>query len=99
MRINMVIGGGACAAVGLTLTIVEIKGYQLATQIIRDLRWDNPLFGDSNAPSIPIWLNNLRWAKIMLAVGIILLIAGTAVTVYGLLTNPGEAKNPITEQE
>ncbi|MBR2259668.1 MAG: hypothetical protein IJ899_20495 [Blautia sp.] len=90
MRINMVIGGGTVAAVGLTLTIVEFKGYRLATQIIKDLRWDNPLFGDSNAPSIPIWLNNLRLAKIMLVVGIILLLAGIGVTIYGLFTNPRE---------
>ena len=85
MKINLVIGGIACGAVGLMLTIIEIKSYRLATQIIYDLRRDNPLFGDSNALSIPIWENNLHWAKILLTAGVVLLLIGIAVTAFGLL--------------
>ena len=83
MKINSYIVGAISGAASAVILPISYKNYRLAKEVIRSLESDDTLFGLSNAPSIPIWHDNLFSAKIFLAVGGFLLAAGVFLIFLG----------------
>ena len=83
MKINSYIVGALSAALSAVVLPISYKNYRLAVDVIRSLESDDTLFGLSNAPSIPIWRDNLFRAKIFIGVGGFLLAAGILLIFWG----------------
>ena len=83
MKINSYIVGAISGAVSAVVLPISYKNYQLAKDVIRSLESDDTLFGLSNAPSIPIWHENLFRSKVFLGVGGFLLVAGVLLILFG----------------
>jgi len=84
MKINSYIVGAVSGAISAVVLPISYKNYQISQDVIRSLESDDTLFGLSNAPSIPIWYDNLLRAKIFLGIGGFLLAAGLFLIFFGL---------------